>query len=261
MGQTCYCHHVNLAHLHSQLLHDTKVEGRGQIWTCAECEDHPSQQLYSKMEAIAEPMQNPINRQAVRTCVKSIKKQGKSPQRHAIARMHVGFPTYEDLKGVVEKTFTASASFLPLRVEFWTKRGADAEKIISSRSDFLAHSDVQLARSLAKSSSFDELQLGTAYSEGCKQAIIATDEARWSDGIFEVVCFEPEFQDSRVILEKWTESEFQIKWGKRTVGCTSIGKFHTEGTSLKQQLFEDAATLFMDFLSAELSNKWMHRGL
>ncbi|KAL3142483.1 hypothetical protein ABBQ38_002811 [Trebouxia sp. C0009 RCD-2024] len=140
--------------------------------------------------------------------------------------MHVDFPTYEDLKAVVEKTFTASASFLPVRFEFWPTQGADAEKMIHRRSDFLAHSDVQLVRSLVKSLSFDELQLATGYTDGCKQAIIATDD-------------------------KWTDLQFQIEWGKMTVGCTARGKFYAEGTSLRQQLFEDAATLFMDFLSIE----------
>lgn len=95
--------------------------------------------------------------------------------------------------------------------------------MVNRRSDFSAHSDVQLARSLAKGSSFDELQLGTGCLDGCKQAIIATDEARWSQGVFEVVCFEPEFHESEVILQKWTELEFQIEWGSRTVGCTARG--------------------------------------
>ncbi|KAL3142484.1 hypothetical protein ABBQ38_002811 [Trebouxia sp. C0009 RCD-2024] len=138
--------------------------------------------------------------------------------------MHVDFPTYEDLKAVVEKTFTASASFLPVRFEFWPTQGADAEKMIHRRSDFLAHSDVQLVRSLVKSLSFDELQLATGYTDGCKQAIIATDDV---SGVFAVLCFEPEFHDSKVILQKWTDLQFQIEWGKMTVGCTARGPQHS----------------------------------
>ena len=65
------------------------------------------------------------------------------------------------------------------------------------------------------------------------------------------MCFDPEVEDCKVLLQKWTNLEFKVQWGKKTVGCQAPGKFHAEGTKTKQSLLESAATVFLDLLSVE----------
>ena len=58
--------------------------------------------------------------------------------------------------------------------------------------------------------------------------------------------FDPEIQDCRVILQKWTNLEFKVKWGRKTIGCQAVSNFHAEGTKVKQSLLESAATVFLE---------------
>lgn len=81
--------------------------------------------------------------------------------------------------------------------------------------------------------------------------MIVVNKTRWSEGIFEVMCFDPEAKDSQVILQTWTNLEFQLLWGETTFGCQAIGKFYAEGTGVKQAFLESAANCFVDFLTLE----------
>ncbi len=159
-------------------------------------------------------------------------------------------PTYNTLLNVVKKSFTAEATFLPQRIEFWSSLQKDTPKrFVRTRSDYLGHNTVHLA--VSTDSEQDELQFSTCYTKDLLQAVIVVNKTRWSEVIFEVMCFDPETKDSHVILQKWTNLEFQLLWGKTNIGCQPVGKFHAEGTRVKQSFLENAATVFLEFLSLE----------
>lgn len=168
--------------------------------------------------------------------------------------MHRCIPTYETLLNVVKKTFTSEAMFLPQRVELWSSLPEDTPKrFVRKRSDYVGHETIELAVELAVSTDVecDELQLSTCYNKDLHQAVIVVNKTRWSEGIFEVMCFDPETKDSQGVLQKWTNLEFQLLWGKTTIGCQAIGKFYAEGTRVEQSFLESAAAVFLDFLSLE----------
>ncbi|KAL3136531.1 hypothetical protein ABBQ38_005781 [Trebouxia sp. C0009 RCD-2024] len=160
------------------------------------------------------------------------------------------FPTYKRLQSMVKSTFTAEAAFLPHRIEVWSSLpGETPQKRVRKRSDYLAHSTIKLA--VGREPDIDELQLSTCYTHDLYQAVVVVDKTRWAEGFFEVMSFDPEIQDCKVILQKWTNLEFKVKWGGKTIGCQAVGKFHAEGTKVKQSLLESAATVFLKLLSAE----------
>ncbi len=164
--------------------------------------------------------------------------------------MHRRLPTYKTLLNVVKKIFTAEAVFLPQRVELWTSLPEDTPKrIVRKRSDYLGHDTVKLA--VSTNFKCDELHFSTCYNKDLYQAVIVVNKTRWSEGIFEVMCFDPEAKDSHIIFQKWTNLEFQLLWGEDTVGCQAIGKFYAEGTRVKQSFLESAATCFVNFLTLE----------
>lgn len=163
---------------------------------------------------------------------------------------HTTFPPYNRLQSIVRSTFTAEAAFLPRRIEFWSSLPRETpKKLVRKRSDYLAHSTIDLAVGIEPE--IDELQLNTCYTHDLYQAVIVVNKTRWAEGFFEVMCFDPEIQDCKVLLQKWTNLEFKVQWGKKTVGCQAAGKFHAEGTMIKQSLLESAATVFLDLLSVE----------
>ncbi len=164
--------------------------------------------------------------------------------------MHRHFPTYKTLLNVVKKTFTAEAVFLPQRLELWTSLPEDTPKrIVRKRSNYIGHDTVKVA--VGTNFEWDELHFSTCYNKDLYQAVTVVNKTRWSEEIFEVMCFDPEAKDSQITLQKWTNLEFQLLWGETTIDCQAIGNFYAEGTRVKQSFLESAATCFVNFLTLE----------
>ena len=93
---------------------------------------------------------------------------------------------------------------------------------------------------------------------------IIIDQDSWSEsGMFEVSCFDPDFEvdadtgDKKIIYRRGTGMEFVVKSAMMS-RWKHFGVYRQLNTNLPLSLFEQAAALFMEFLNFEFGQGAHH---
>lgn len=160
------------------------------------------------------------------------------------------FPSHEDVRTRVKRSFVRQADFIPEKLVYWSCGPNDScEKMTEVRISYVAHQRLQMAMPLDPIS--EDIQFLLPYTEDMLSTTILIENSNWSmDGRFEVICFEPDIVDGKLFYKRWTGLEYTVSWGKY-VSCKPAAIFKKWETSLAQSHFDTAARLFIDLLVAE----------
>ena len=176
-------------------------------------------------------------------------------------------PSYAQLEAAVTRSFVHPARFIPARVKFWTCPTDDmCVSVTQKRARCRAHKTVKLAVPViaveqpVPVASPPNLQLLCGYTDCHTSPIIVIGQDTWAEnGMFEVCCFDPDFEvdadsgEKKIIYRRGTGMEFIVKWDKM-FRWKRFGMYRQLDTTLPLSLFEEAADLFMDLLNFEFGH-------
>lgn len=162
-------------------------------------------------------------------------------------------PAFSRLVDIVTHTFTDPATFLPNNMEHWTYPDEESgpQLVIGSASALKAHAHLPLAASFTMGSS-SELQLVTKMSGDHTAIVIILNEDLWSDaGHLEIVGYEAESYDGKLIYNNFASLTCQIFWSK-SFTVRQVGKYEKGGTRLNKSVLLSSAQVFVNLLNLEI---------
>lgn len=154
---------------------------------------------------------------------------------------------FDRLQLEVFRSFVSPATWLPRTFSHYTRLEGDNKLIVSRRSAYLAHPQLELARVVSDTKA-DDLTLISRYSTSMVTTGITVVKEDWvTRSAFLVICFEPDIFDHTCCYSRWTGLDCQVTWGHK-LSYKKLAPFSCHNTSIDETVAERGAELFVDFL-------------
>lgn len=157
--------------------------------------------------------------------------------------------SFDTIQQEIFRSFTPPATWLPRTFPHYTVLGDDRKPVVSRRSEYLAHPQLELAR-IVSDTKDDDLTLLSKYSPTMVTTGITVVQEDWmAQSAFLVVCFEPDTFDHKCCYSRWTGLDCQVIWGHK-LSYRKLAPFSCYNTSIDECVAERGAEVFIKLLNS-----------